>query len=240
MRRKHQFDFKQFSIIQENTAMKVGTDGVLLGAWATVDAPEKVLDIGTGTGLIALMIAQRCNQCKIEAIDVSEAAAAEASMNFQVSPWSDRLSSKTISIQELSNKKERHYYDLIISNPPYFEQGGTKAQSEGRQQARHNHTLSQEELLNSVNHLLTPQGKFSVILPYQEGLSLIEKSNDFELFINRKTGFFSKERKPQERWLLEFSKVKKAPIEDSLIHYTPSNEWTTPYKLLTKDFYIKL
>ncbi|UII24529.1 methyltransferase [Fulvivirga maritima] len=240
MRRKHQFDFKQFSVKQENTAMKVGTDGVLIGAWASVDGTRKALDIGTGTGLIALMIAQRCEHCNIEAIDVSEAATTEAIYNFKASLWHDRLTAHRISLQELANSKTPHSFDLIITNPPYFEQGGTKAQTDERHQARHNHSLSQNELLSSVNQLLSKGGRFSLILPYNEGLSLMKKSKAYELFINRKTAFFSKESKPQERWLLEFSRIEKQPTENQLIHYNMNNEWSDAYKELTKDFYLKL
>ncbi|UII20324.1 tRNA1(Val) (adenine(37)-N6)-methyltransferase [Fulvivirga ligni] len=240
MRRKHQFDFKEFSVTQEKSAMKVGTDGVLLGAWAQVTDAQHILDIGTGTGVIALMMAQRSTKSYIQAIDISEEAVTEANHNFNHSPWGDRLEATNIYLQEFIENQPKGKYDLVVSNPPFFQQGSTEAAGKDRHQARHNSTLSQADLLKAVDHLLSEHGLFSVILPYLEGLAFIKMAQEFSLHLHRQTAFFSKIEKPQERWLLEFGRKEQEILTTELVHYNSENGWTDDYRALTKAFYTRL
>ena len=152
--------------------MKVGTDGVLLGSWVQPGNVERILDIGTGTGLIALMMAQKSNAV-VDAIDIDEDATRQAEENFSLSPWPERLNAWHQSVQEFA-AYTRHRYDLIVSNPPYF-MGAHPAPSEARNLARHmDEALSIEELAECVKKLLKPDGRFCVILPFMEGMKFLE------------------------------------------------------------------
>ncbi|MBR4805261.1 MAG: methyltransferase, partial [Bacteroidales bacterium] len=163
------FQFKQFLVNQENVSMRVNTDGVLLGAWATLPSNATgILDVGTGTGVIALMIAQRLGfqqpHCQIVAIDVDNASCKQAQENFQQSKWSESLVAKHISLQDFNTEK---LFDLIISNPPYFN-NALKNPSEAKRTARHTDTLSYQDLTNAASKLLKPNGRLSVIIPFDE------------------------------------------------------------------------
>ena len=238
-RRKGRFDFKQFSIIQENSAMKVGTDGVLLGAWTNIDPAQRALDIGTGTGLVALMLAQRHPALEIDGIEIDAPSFSEAKVNAACSPWSDRVNIIKGKVQDLPDS--RHLaYDLIVSNPPYFS-AGTLPPAEGRHQARHNSRLTPAQLLKAVRDLLKRDGRFSVILPTLEGASFTDLAKNCGFFLSRKTAFYAKKNKPQERWLIEFTRKPTAQVGlTELVQYDENGDWSTSYKNLTQGFYLKL
>jgi len=232
------FQFKKFSIAQDKCSMKVGTDGVLLGAWADISGASRILDIGAGTGLIAIMLAQRNANAVVHAVEIDETACTQAVENMANSPFSDRLTSFPISIQDYSFKQEK--YDLIVSNPPFFS-GGTLSNNSDRDTVRHTVKLPHGALLLSVQRLLTEKGKFAVILPFIEGLRFEEMAATYNLYCTRKTEVKPKAEKPVERLLLEFEKVKKEPVIDQLvIQKEARNDWTDDYINLTGDFYLKM
>ena len=168
------FNFKQFSIEQDQCPMKVGTDGVLLGAWVDTSNTENILDIGTGTGLIAIMLAQRTQTAQIDAVEIDNHACSQAQANMEASPWNDRLKSIESSIQDFA-KLSQTEYDLIVSNPPFFT-GGTLSAQNDRNNVRHTVKLPNGELLSSARRLLKKDGRFCVVLPLIEGLRFKELS----------------------------------------------------------------
>lgn len=233
---KNYFRFKQFIVKQEGAAMKVGTDGVLLGAWVDVENTNSVLDIGTGSGVIALMIAQRCNAI-IEAVEIDKTSAEQAKSNFEASPWSERLTLKHVSFQNYSHNNSNKF-DLLVSNPPYFT-NSLKSQTDERNLVRHTDELSNTDLLQGVVKLLSPKGRFCAVFPYVEGNIFIAQAANFGLYCNRKLHVQSKPNKPTLRILTEFSFEKKRLIEENLsIHTTQGEEYTENYKALTADFYL--
>jgi tRNA1(Val) A37 N6-methylase TrmN6 len=158
------FRFKQFTIRQEGAAMKVGTDGVLLGAWATVPVPgSRVLDVGSGTGLIALMLAQRTLDVHVDALEIDPSSAEQALENFQASPWADRIACFQTSLQDYT-PVSKFKYELIICNPPFFT-SSLKTSSREKNLARHDDSLSLEDLLSCSTSLLTPTGTLSLVQP---------------------------------------------------------------------------
>ena len=163
-RTRGQFDFQQFSIRQDRCAMKVGTDGVLLGAWVPVEGAKSMLDIGAGTGLISLMLAQRSQEAKVTAVEVDEHAARQAIENAAASPFASQIVVEQQSIQDFS-RQQVGPFDLIVSNPPFFS-GGVISEQEGRASVRHTVKLSHQDLLRSVQKLLTEEGSFCLILPW--------------------------------------------------------------------------
>lgn len=236
---KKPFQFKQFSVNQEDCTMKVGTDGVLLGAWADVSGAKKVLDIGTGTGVIALMMAQRLPEAEIHAVEISEEACAVAEQNFAESKWSDRLKSFNFPVQDFA-KMTDHRYDLIVSNPPFFS-GGTFSSNEDKNLMRHTVRLPNGDLLNAVRRLLNRSGRFVMILPYIEGLRFEEMARQYHFYVTKKTSVLPVEGKPVERLLLEFAYEEQALEEQSLIIETDTRHvYTEDYIALTKDFYLKM
>jgi len=230
------FKFKQFTVFQDKCAMKVGTDGVLLGAWANCKNAKTVLDIGTGTGLIALMIAQRCN-AKIDAVEIDEHAVIQASENVANSLWNDRINLIHQSFQDFINHSERKY-SLIVSNPPYF-QNSMVAPDHKRANARHNSELQLDEIIAGATRLLTDDGILSVILPYIEGTLFIVKASQKGLYCNRQTKVLPKPGREPKRLLLEFMKTKKPLVEQEIIiELNKRHSYSDAYKNLTKDFYL--
>lgn len=231
------FQFKQFTIHQNRCAMKVGTDGVLLGAWTDTMGAKRILDIGTGTGLLALMLAQRSDAI-IDAIEIDEPAAEQAGENTYNCPWSSRILVSHISFQEFSKSSEK--YDVIVSNPPYFTDC-LPAPELKRSIARHNNLLTSKELIDGVVRLLSPTGKFSIILPtneYEIFIGLAEKS---DLFENRRTLVIPSPDKPVKRILSELSFHKNNVIVNSLvIEKYGRHQYSMEYIGLTKDYYLKL
>lgn len=235
------FHFKQFEIHQDKTAMKVGTDGVLLGAWANVESSKMALDIGTGTGLIALMVAQRNAIVQINAVEIDEISYLQAKQNFKISSWNDRLQIFNASIQDFSTNinHPNRQYDLIISNPPYFI-NSTKSATKSKNNVRHTDNLSFEDLIEAVNILLKKEGKFCVVLPYTEGLLFERLAGAKSLFCTKKTTVRGRDFKPAERLLMQFERIEKAVIETNLvIQNSPKrHDYTPDYIELTKDFYL--
>jgi tRNA1Val (adenine37-N6)-methyltransferase len=161
------FQFKKFTVQQDKTAMKVGTDGVLLGAWAPIDNhPNTILDIGAGTGLIALMLAQRSNAQQIDALEIDEDAYEQATDNFENSPWNDRLFCFHAGLDEFVEDPEDEY-DLIVSNPPFYTED-YKSEDASRDLARFEEAMPFEELVEAADLLLSEKGVFAVIIPYKE------------------------------------------------------------------------
>lgn len=242
MARKSQngiFQFKQFAIHHSRSAMKVGTDGVLLGAWADVSQATRILDAGTGSGLIAIMLAQRTNDSTyIDAVEVDTAAATEAMENVSRSPWMARISVYHDTFQQYAEKCSTTY-DLIVSNPPYFTHG-THSPVKQRHNARHTLTLPYEDIISGAKNLLSPQGRLSLILPAIEGADFITQAREKDLYLIRRTSFRPRHTKPTERLLLEFSKQSLALTSTELVHYNEDGEWTCAYKNLTKPFYLRL
>lgn len=233
------FRFKQFTIRNDATAMKVGTDGVLLGAWASLDGnPQTVLDIGAGTGLIALMLAQRSQAESIDAIEIDAGAFQQCVENFEDSPWSDRLFCYHCSLEEFADEIDEPY-DLILSNPPFYPEevsSGNPARDAARQQA----SLPFEALLNGVAQLLHPGGRFCLILPCREEESFVSMARSVNLFPNRTTRVRGTAQSPVKRSLMEFSFRQAPPVEDLLTLEVQRNEYTEAYTALTRDFYLKM
>lgn len=233
------FHFKQFSIAQDLCTMKVGTDGVLLGAWAETDNASNILDIGAGTGVIAIMLAQRAENAMIDAVEIDEIACTQASENMQASPWSKRLNPIQDAIQDYARTSTKQY-DLIVSNPPFFT-GGTFSNEEYRNVVRHTVKLPNGDLLAAVRSLLADSGKFCVILPTIEGLRFQERAQNYRLFCTKMTEVKPKDDKPVERLLLQFEKTPKPLVENSLvIQFEKRNHYTEDYIALTGDFYLKM
>jgi tRNA1Val (adenine37-N6)-methyltransferase len=231
------FQFKQFIVHQDRCAMKVGTDGVLLGAWTTIGEAQHILDIGTGTGLIALMLAQRSG-AKIDAIEIDEAAARQASENVQLSPWNDRIRIIHTSLQEYT-VFEKHY-DLIVTNPPYF-YNSLPATDFRRTIARHTHYLDFEMLIQAVKNLLTPDGRLAIILPTENFSSFASGAYKSGLFTIRETHVKPSPGKPVKRILAEFSFYDAAKeFSEFIIEEFGRHGYSEEYHLLTKDFYLSL
>ena len=220
--------------------MKIGTDGVLLGAWCPIDNnPFSILDIGAGTGILSLMLAQRSNAEQIDAIEIDEEAYEQCVENFESSPWPDRLFCFHAGLDEFVEEPEDEY-DLIISNPPFYSED-FKTENEQRDLARFQDALPFEDLVEAASLLLSENGIFSVIIPFKEEEKFITLSKNFDLFplkITRVKGTPTTEIK---RTLLAFSFTEKTnfPI-DELIIETARHQYTEDYIALTKDFYLKM
>jgi tRNA1Val (adenine37-N6)-methyltransferase len=231
------FRFKQFSIEDNRCAMKVGTDAVLLGAWVSIKGTKRILDVGTGSGVIALMLAQRTkDNVNIEGIEIVEVVAKQAQENLEETRWCNRVMIHHCSLQNFSSPFR---YDLIVSNPPYFINSQLPPAAH-RAKARHTQSLSYQELLHYSNRLLKKSGRLAVILPYEEGNQFLSLANAHSLFCIRQLAFYSRNGKPQERWLFEFSFQQKSIVEEKLILHGEGESWSDEYKNLTHDFYLKL
>ncbi|MFK7810807.1 MAG: tRNA1(Val) (adenine(37)-N6)-methyltransferase, partial [Saprospiraceae bacterium] len=228
------FYFKEFVLQQKADVMKVGTDGILLGAWVDTTDAKHILDIGTGTGMIAVMCAQKNKKAKVDAVDIEEAAYKLASLNTKACEWSERLGVFHGSIQEFSKVRDIKY-DLIVSNPPFFT-GGTFSQNSDRNHMRHTIKLPNGELLQAVRRLLIRDGRFCVILPYLEGLRFKEQAEQYGFFCTRKTAVRPTPNKEIERLLLEFRFIDNPTQEEELI-VENNNMYTDAFVCLTKAFY---
>lgn len=231
------FQFKKFSISQDRCAMKVGTDGVLLGVWADAAMGGRILDIGTGTGLIAIMLAQRSTDAIIDAVEIDAEAYEQALGNMENSPWTDRLHVIHDSIQNYSKTAQAHY-DLIVSNPPFFS-GGTFSDRQDRTSVRHTVKLPHGDLLQAGRKLLNPQGKFCVILPYLEGLRFVELAKTYRLHCTKMNEVRPRKEKPVERLLLQFEMEPKAVVIEELTIHDAGDDYTQEFIALTNEFYMK-
>jgi tRNA1Val (adenine37-N6)-methyltransferase len=231
------FHFKLFSVAHDKSTHKVGTDGVLLGAWVNLQHAQRILDIGSGTGVIALMFAQRTSgSAYIDAVEIEKADATQAAENIKRSPWPEKIKMYHSAIQDFSPSGK---YDLIVSNPPYFINSWLPP-GKKRSQARHAHQLTYDELLEFSARHLDAEGRLAVILPAQEGLLFIAQSARYGLFCIRQWAFRSRSHKAIERYLLEFS-PKVGPKEEGKINlYSESDEWSEEYVKLTREFYLKI
>lgn len=235
MGRNTYFQFKQFRIEQVHSAMKVGVDGVLLGAWAEVANVAKILDVGTGTGLIALMLAQR-SKAQITAIEIEKSAAMEARENVAASPWKDRIQVLHTSFQDFASSSQEKF-DLIVSNPPYFA-GATKAASDERSMARHNDRLSFEELTLHSSALLNENGRLAIIIPSESFDELHRIVSRYKLYLKQITHIRPKPSKMVNRVLAQWSTIEEAPEIQELCIYEQDGVFTEAYKNLTCDFYL--
>lgn len=231
------FHFKQFSIRHDRSTMKVGTDGVLLGAWVAVEDANSILDIGTGSGVIALMLAQRtAPHVLIHAVEIEASDATQATENVAHSQWPDKVKVFQSAIQDFQPHIQ---YDHIVSNPPYFI-NSLEPPDARRIEARHTTRLSHEELLMAAVRLLKPAGKLSIILPYTEGHHCIALALRYNLFCIRQTNFRTRADKPIERLLLTFA-FKMSPVDHGeILLYNGDNDWSSEYRALTREFYLKL
>jgi tRNA1Val (adenine37-N6)-methyltransferase len=234
-----EFRFKEFSIRQQRTAMKVGTDGVLLGAWTSLEhQPDSILDIGAGTGLVALMLAQRAAAETIDAVEADGAAFEECVGNFEASPWADRLFCYHAGFAEFAREMEDPY-ELIVSNPPFFEEQVSSGNA-SRDQARQLISLPFDVLLDGVVSLLAPSGRFSLILPCTSEETFVKEARDRGLFPVRCTRVKGHPNAPFKRSLLEFSRKDGPCREDTLTIELERHQYTVEYKALTRDFYLKM
>ena len=233
------FTFKQFQVNQDRCAMKIGTDGVLLGAWTPlINNPFNILDIGAGTGILSLMLAQRSNAEQIDAIEIDEDAYEQCVENFEASPWGDKLFCFHAGLDEFVDEPEDEY-DLIISNPPFYTDD-YKSDNTSRDLARFEDALPFEELIEAAALLLSDNGIFSVIIPFKEEERFVSMCKELDLFplkITRVKGTPTSEIK---RSLLAFCRMEQTPLIDELIIEISRHNYTPEYIELTKEFYLKM
>lgn len=233
------FRFKEFTVEQDRCAMKIGTDGVLLGAWVSVDEnPYSVLDIGAGTGIIALQLAQRSQAELIDAIEIDEDAYEQCVENFENSPWGDRLFCYHASLDEFVEEIEEKY-DLIVSNPPFYSEN-QKTENAARDLARFADALPFDELLDGVSRLLSDEGIFGLILPRKEEEKFIKLASEYNLFPIRICRVRGNENSEEKRSLMEFSFRETNPKIEHLTIEIERHKYTEAYKNLVQDFYLDL
>jgi tRNA1Val (adenine37-N6)-methyltransferase len=231
-----QFQFKQFTITQDRCGMKVTTDGVLLGAWTNPQGRVRILDIGTGTGLIALMLAQRC-KAKIDGVEIDREAYLQAQENIANSPWKHQVKVYHSSIQDYTLSCP-HLYDLIVCNPPFFT-NVSKAANFAKTLAKHDERLNLNDLFFAVNQLLTKQGKATVIYPYLAEQQLKDSIKRFGFFCNKIVYVKPNLRSLPKRILIELSRQPVCQSEESLTIQTDQQNYTPEFIDLTRDFYLK-
>lgn len=243
------FRFKEFTIHQDKTAMKVGTDGVLLGAWCSLENdPESILDVGSGTGLIALMLAQRSDAETIDAVELDAEAYEQTVENFEQSDWGDRLFCYHSSFQEFAEEmsEEEEQYDLIVSNPPFYTDS-YETEDDARNRARFTSSLSFDALIEGACSLLSAEGRFTTIIPYKEEANFLNLAFKNNLFVTRICRVKGTETSEIKRSLLEFHPERSrrvdqvnALVEEELVIEISRHEYTEDYKALTREFYLKM
>jgi len=236
------FQFKEFTVHQDKAAMKVGTDGVLLGAWCSLENyPDTILDIGAGTGVISLMLAQRSDAITIDAVELDEDAYEQTVSNFENSDWADRLYCYNASFQEFATEisEEEETYDLIVSNPPFYTDS-FETESVSRNKARFTSSLQFEELLKGVSKILSLNGHFFTIIPFKEEANFLAIAKANNLYLQKVCRVQGNESSEIKRSLLSFSFVEAAIETSSLIIETDRHQYTEDYINLTKDFYLKM
>lgn len=230
------FAFKEFEIVQGKCTMKISTDSVLLGAWVNPEKAKRILDIGTGTGVISLMLAQRSN-CPIVAIDICKESYLEAQQNFLRSKWYSRIKPHHISVQDFVFDEG---FDLIVSNPPYFCLPHTHREKQGIE-GRYSHLLPFDELAESVIRLLTPKGRFCVILPIHEAAHFANQAEKRKLYLTKYVWIKTTNRKRFPKRILMQFELERAEISDSddpILVIQGDNSYTKEYVELTRDYYI--
>ena len=256
---KNVFQFRQFSVRHMASAMKVGTDGVLLGALATIEAPQRILDVGTGCGLIALILAQRTQSGEhslqedsphaparnemsqtacvlVHAVEVDRPSANEARDNFALSPWADRLQIFPQRLQGFAATSSTDY-DLIVCNPPFYD--GSLPINPGRASARHVTSLTASDLLGAANQLLSDSGVLSVIVPYTRLAAYTAAAEAAELFLRRDVTIFPLPRRTPKRIVLEFAREPGPIRHERLVIQVAQHEFTADYRRLTSPFYLE-
>lgn len=234
------FQFKEFLVKQDQCAMKVGTDGVLLGAWVeTPMAPLEILDVGTGTGVIGLMLAQRFVSSEIEAIEIDQNAYEQAVENFENSSWADRLFCYHASFQEYFQEVDDQLYDLIISNPPYFSPT-QKSDNNARNTARFEDALPFEHLFYGASKLLSDQGSFAIIIPFDKEALVIEIAQQMHLHPSRITRVKGNLESDIKRSLLQFGFGQADVQMSELVIEVSRHNYTQEYRDLVKGFYLKM
>ncbi|MFT5861902.1 MAG: tRNA1Val (adenine37-N6)-methyltransferase [Flavobacteriales bacterium] len=237
------FQFKQFTVAHDRCAAKIGTDGVLLGAWTSLESePDSILDIGTGTGVIALMLAQRSFAETIDAMELDDDAYEQATDNFENSDWADRLFCYHAHLYEFATEIDDQY-DLIVSNPPFYE-SDYKSQDAARDQARFDDAMPFELLIGAVQRLLTEAGTFHVIIPYQREQEFIDIAERGNLFPTRITHVQGTPTSEIKRSLMEFCFRESTPIItpqiNTLIIEKSRHDYTDDYIQLVQDFYLNM
>ncbi len=218
--------------------MKLGTDAVVLGAFVNPNQAKNILDIGTGTGILSLMMAQKSDAI-IQAVEINEIAAIEAEFNFKQSKWTEQLSLFKGSIQDYASSNSSTKFDLIITNPPYFVAGNQfEIEDEKRRTARHTNTLSFDELAKLMAELLHEDGTIAMVLPIQEAELFIQIAETYLLFPKEILQVFPKKSKPSNRLVMLFSKQMQNITQQELVIYNEDNSYTNEYYELTKDFYL--
>lgn len=232
------FQFKQFTVWHDKCAMKVGTDGVVLGAWVNLSNAHHILDVGTGTGLISLMMAQRC-EASIDAIDIDADACVQATTNAEASPFADRIKVFHHPLSTFVTETCRKY-DLIVSNPPYFV-NSLKCPDKKRQTARHTDTLPLSDLLRDSRRLLTSEGRLALILPYEQKERLLELSQEASFYLLRETDVCPTPQSQPKRLLVEFSVQPVEQPEHRLLTIEQERHlYTEEFQEMVRDFYLKL
>ena len=230
------FQFKQFIIHQDLCAMKVGTDGVLLGAWTTVKPNDRILDVGTGTGLIALMLAQKDSSLQVKAIDINEDAVSQALSNVKLSSFESQIQVEQICLSQLDDVE---CYDLIVSNPPYFNRS-LQSHDAKRNLARHTDSLSLDLLFTKISKMLHPSGRFCMVYPMQD-VVLVEKSASSNgLIITKKMTVYPTSESNPKRVIWEFQKsnVVSKPLVIDLVIEKERHVYTDAFKAIVKDYYL--
>lgn len=228
------FRFKQFSISHDKCAHKVGTDGVLLGAWVQAENPKSVLDVGTGSGLIALMMAQKFPHALVNGIELDEPSFIQATENAEHSPFSDRTD---ILKGDFLKYAFAEKFDLIVSNPPFYK-GNTSTGKSERDRARHEKHLPQKDFLEKAVSILAPAGKIAVILPNEEGEQFEKEAHNLGLNLNKLTKVLGSPSAPVKRWLLEFSFSTSQVETDEITVRDEEGNRSLAYQKLTQDFYL--
>jgi tRNA1Val (adenine37-N6)-methyltransferase len=233
------FKFKEFTVNQDRCAMKIGTDSVLLGAWTSLKhQPFSVLDIGAGTGILSLMLAQRSNAETIEAIEIDDDAFEQCTENFENSPWNDRLFCFHASLLEYIEAVDEKF-DLIICNPPFYSED-YKTNDTSRNLARFSDAMPLEHIIFAVAHFLSDNGKFSIIIPNKFEERFIEEAQLIDLYPNRILHVRGNPNTEIKRSLIEFSFQNSIPKTSELVIETERHKYTDDYISLTRDFYLKL
>ncbi len=231
------FHFKKFSIDDSCAAMKIGTDTVLLGAWVECENESRILDIGTGSGILALMMAQRNPKIPIDAVELENQAALLAEQNALLSPWNEQINVYNSSIQEFASHNQ-HRYSLIICNPPFFSDS-LKSPGKNRNLARHNDSLPVIDLLNIVSELIIGKGKAAFILPSDDFGYWVKTAEKLKLYPSRVTLLKSTPKHKPHRVLATFVNTQSSAItENELVIYSSGRSYTKEYQLLTRDFYL--
>jgi Predicted O-methyltransferase len=235
--RRNGFTFKKFFVAHDRCAMKVGTDGILLGAWAPIARVNRILDIGTGSGLLALMLAQRTDELvHIDAVELDESAAEQARANVAESPWPMKIAVHTADIQSWVASVDRRY-DLIVSNPPYYEQG-VECATPQREQARYTTTLDHQTLLTCAANAITEEGFFCVVLPENVGQAFTQLALSMGWYLRLRTDIAEYETRLPHRVLLAFSPQNDECFSDRLVIRGPEQQYSEAYTALTRAFYL--